>query len=42
MDQLIQQKKLCIIISVPCSKTEKPIQNFGRENLKEETTWANT
>jgi hypothetical protein len=42
MGQLIQLKNLSIITSTPCSKTEKPIQNFGRENLKEETTWETT
>ena len=39
MDRLIQLKKLFVINSVPCSKTEKVVQDFGRENLKEETTW---
>jgi len=38
MNLLIQLKKLSIITSVPSSKTEKPVQYFVRENLKEETT----
>jgi hypothetical protein len=39
MNLLIQLKKLSIITSVPCSKTEKAVQDSGRENLKEEITW---
>jgi hypothetical protein len=39
MNLLIQLKKWSIITYVPCSKTEKAVQDFGRENLKENPTW---
>jgi len=32
-------EKLSTITSLSCSKTDKAVQDFGRENLKEETTW---
>ena len=38
MNLLIQLKELSIITSVPSSKTEKTVQDFGLENLKEEIT----
>ena len=39
MKSLTQLRKLSIITSVPSSKSDKAVQEFGRENLKDETTW---
>ena len=32
-------EKLSTINSESCSTTDKAVQDFGRENLKEETSW---
>jgi len=32
-------EKWSTITSVSCSKTDKAVRDFDRENIKEETTW---